>query len=183
MDNSSSDFITVFNILESGYRQWWLCLMSIVIAGVFAIVVGPASRFLLSSVPFSSEKRAKQLLLFRWVFLVAAVLWSLVAFATTYPDYRSCYNALASGKTSYIEGTVDDFVPMPYQGHAAESFTVNGVHFSYTDYGTPGFTNTSSHGGPMRSGLYVRIWYLGNDILKLQIKKNSMGAATTAGGG
>lgn len=108
----------------------------------------------------------------------AGLLWSVVAFATTYGDYWTGYHALASGKASYVEGTVDNFVPMPYQGHADESFTVKGVPFSYSDFGiTRGFNNTSSHGGPIRSGQYVRIWYLENDILKLQIKKDSLSAA------
>jgi len=61
---------------------------------------------------------------------------------------------------------------MPYSGHAMESFTVSGVPFSYSDYiPKAGFNQTSSHGGPIHEGLPVRIWYVGNEIVKLEIKK------------
>jgi hypothetical protein len=33
-----------------------------------------------------------------------------------------------------------------------------------------GFNNTSSHGGPIREGLPVRVSYVGNTILKLEIR-------------
>ena len=65
---------------------------------------------------------------------------------------------------------------MPYEGHATEHFVVNGVRFEYSDFEvTSGFNNTSSHGGPVRQGLYVRIHYIErnskNVILKLEIKE------------
>jgi hypothetical protein len=59
---------------------------------------------------------------------------------------------------------------MPYSGHPNETLSVNGVEFSYSDYViVPCFNNTTSHGGPIRDGLRVRIAYSGNCILKLEI--------------
>ena len=58
---------------------------------------------------------------------------------------------------------------------------MNGVSFNYSDYGvTAGFNNSASHGEPIREGLYVRIWYLGNDILKLQVPKGKMPQTTSS---
>ena len=72
---------------------------------------------------------------------------------------------LISGKTSYVEGTVADLKTVPKM----ESFSVKGVCFNYSDdVITEGFNNMSSRGGPIRQGLYVRIWYVGNVILKLE---------------
>jgi hypothetical protein len=73
-----------------------------------------------------------------------------------------------------VEGIVDSFHPMPYGGHDTERFTVDGVHFSYSDYIIDaGFNRTSSHGGPIRAGLRVRIHYSGDSsrarILKLEV--------------
>ena len=97
-----------------------------------------------------------------------------MAFIGTFRDYWNCSHALASGKASYVEGTVDNFVPMPYGGHANETFTVKGVPFSYSDGDvSAGFNNPSSHGGPIHQGLPVRIWYVGNEIVKLEIKKQT----------
>ena len=74
-----------------------------------------------------------------------------------------------------VEGAVANFHPMPAAGHEDEHFTVQGVYFAYSDYSvTSGFNNTSSHGGPMREGLYVRIHYTrsvtGETITKLEVR-------------
>jgi hypothetical protein len=72
-----------------------------------------------------------------------------------------------------VEGPVDHFVPMPYGGHASESFSVHGVPFKYSDFMiTGGFNNTVSHGGPITSDSHVRICYdpSNNVILRLEIR-------------
>jgi hypothetical protein len=57
-----------------------------------------------------------------------------------------------------------------------EHFTVCGVPFSYSDYVvTAGFNHASSHGGPMREGLWVRIAYSGNDIGRLEVTMDDPG--------
>ncbi len=101
-------------------------------------------------------------------------MWSTAAFLGTFIAYWNCSRALASGKASYVAGTVDNFVPMPYEGHANETFAATGVFFSYSDYDVDaGFNNTSSHGGPIRQGIPVRIWYVGNEIVKLKVEKQT----------
>lgn len=67
---------------------------------------------------------------------------------------------LAEGRALVVEGPIENFHPMPKQGHDSERFTVGGVLFSYTDFSaTPAFNNASSHGGPLREGMVVRISY------------------------
>lgn len=100
-------------------------------------------------------------------------LWTLVAGFATFGGDVSAREALRSGHAKVVEGVVEDFHPMPPAGHDTERFTVQGVPFKYSDFIlTPGFHNTSSHGGPVRAGLHVRIHYDGtrNDILKLEIE-------------
>ena len=59
---------------------------------------------------------------------------------------------------------------MPFEGHSTESFTVAGHKFEFSDYQmTSGFNNTNSHGGPIKSGIYVRINALGNRIARLEV--------------
>ena len=63
-----------------------------------------------------------------------------------------------------------DFVPMPYTGHASERFAVGGKTFSYSDYILTGcFNNAASHGGPIKAGLTVRVSYVGNCIVRLEV--------------
>ena len=102
--------------------------------------------------------------------MIFAVVWTVVSFAATYTEYHSTATALSVGRFAIVEGPVTDFVPMPYAGHSDESFVVGGRRFSYSDFVvTSGFHNAASHGGPIREGLYVRVTYLGNLILRLEI--------------
>jgi hypothetical protein len=84
--------------------------------------------------------------------------------------YARSKDAYVQGRYSVIEGIVTNFHPMPYSGHAEETFSVNGVQFSYSDFILiPCFNNTASHGGPIHEGLRARIAYSGNCILKLEV--------------
>jgi hypothetical protein len=78
--------------------------------------------------------------------------------------------ALKEGRSSTIEGRVADFVPMPYEGHSVEQFTVSGIQFSDSDYIlVPCFNNARSHGGPIQQGVWVRLSYQNNCILKIEV--------------
>jgi hypothetical protein len=157
-------YTVVFDVLTNGARAFWFP-----VPGLFFIVIGLLlPRFIKSGI-FRSPPWMRSW--FPTVFLVFAILWTLIGFTSIGVRYLNDLNAMKSGKVGYVEGQVESFVPMPYTGHAMESFTVKGIPFSYSDYVvTPGFNNTTSHGGPIRNGLYVRIWYLQNEILKLEIK-------------
>jgi hypothetical protein len=82
-----------------------------------------------------------------------------------------------------VEGVVKSFDPMPYGGHKDEAFDVNGVKFSYSDYGSTvgyrqAFRRTRSHGGPIYAGAYVKIYYIhdegfnDNFIIGLWVKED-----------
>ena len=88
----------------------------------------------------------------------------------------------ANNNYEIIEGVVNNFDPMPYGGHKLETFDVNGIKFSYSDYYSvvgykSVFRKTRSHGGPIYEGAYVRIYYIhderfsDNFIIGLWIKE------------
>jgi hypothetical protein len=130
---------------------------------------------------FVRRKRKKKLsiLTFKFFLLVGALMFSL------YLGYYEIYNFIITKrlfkneKYQRVEGYVKNFVPMPFGGHQAESFEVEGIKFQYSDYDDSdyGFTRTKSHGGPIDSGKYVRISYIrdarmeNNIIIKLEIRK------------
>jgi hypothetical protein len=69
-----------------------------------------------------------------------------------------------------VEGEIENFHPMPYGGR-----DVNGVYFEYSDFMLMyGFSNTSSHGGPLKNnGQYVRLYITVDDenrILKTELR-------------
>jgi hypothetical protein len=112
---------------------------------------------------------------FAGFFLGFSVLWTVVSGVSILGSYFGPRRALSDGSARVVEGVVEDFHPMPKGGHDTERFTVGGVRFEYSDFiVSPGFNRTSSHGGPIREGLHVRIHYSLDrgdaTILKLEIK-------------
>ena len=161
------DYTIVFEITDEGFKSWSFSAFGLIFVFVGFILVRYHDK-----IPFQGPKEFRKP--FSWFFFIFALLWTSTSFLSTWHDYSSGRKALESGKIELTEGVVYDFVPMPYEGHASESFKVNGKKFSYSDYRiTAGFNNTSSHGGPIREGLEVKIWHIGNKILKLGIKTNT----------
>lgn len=118
-------------------------------------------------------------------FMLFSLIAECVSFRGVIYDYFQRKAQLRTGQYTVVEGTVEHFVPMPYQGHANESFDVHGVGFSYSTYDvTSCFSHTASHGGPIYEGLQVRIAYTPtrdryepNCILRLEVASD--GSSTT----
>jgi len=166
---NDTDFITVFNAADIGYRYWWFPATGLIF--IYITVFKP--KLIAPNKPTINPWLRKLAILF-------SVFWTATAFVATFGGYIKSREMLLSGHADYVEGVVQDFVPLPYMSRGNESFSVKGIHFSYADsLLTSGFNNTASHGGPIREGLYVRIWYSGNDILKLQLLKNVQAPSTT----
>jgi len=152
-----NDYQTVFTVLQKS-PPWLSAVIPIAVATftVFAIV---------AFVKF--KKRRVAVVIAYVVMLFMVMTLSPAGVSDMYARARYSY---VKGDYSIAEGSVVNFHPMPYSGHQNETFSVNGVEFSYSDYVIiPCFNNTASHGGPILEGLRVRIEYSGNCILKLEI--------------
>ncbi len=92
---------------------------------------------------------------------------------------RQLIASLTNGAGRIVEGPVESFLPRARdakRGDPPESFMVGGEHFAYAhNVITGGFSKEALRGGPIRSGLPVRIHYLamhpsvGNVIARLEI--------------
>jgi hypothetical protein len=103
------------------------------------------------------------------------LLWLVTAGLSVVGGDSQALNAFQEGDYQLVEGNVTDFKPMPYEGHQEKCFSVQGKRFCYSDYViAPGFRNTTSHGGPIRAGLPVRIAYSGDAILRIEIPKDQV---------
>lgn len=155
-------FQTIFDVAREGYGAWWfpaIGLVFVFVGGLF--VLNPTLAILVGI--WGRPKK-----LFSWVFLGFSVLWTAVTFGITYNEYRAATTALKEGRYSIAEGPLANFVSGPKQ----ESFAVGDRSFSYSDnIVTAGFRHTASHGGPIHEGLYVRVTYVGNLILRLEIAR------------
>ena len=140
---NDSDFITVFDVANTGYRDWWFPAF-----GLIFIVIGAILPRLFEAGLFPEYQKKMFGGWFPKLWLGFAISWTAIVFITTFGAYVKDRESLISGKAGYVEGIVTNFIPMPYQGHAQESFNVDGVPFNYSDYGvTAGFNNSASHGG------------------------------------
>lgn len=76
--------------------------------------------------------------------------------------YNGIIGAYHRGEYEIVEGYVENFDSMPYSGHAVESFEINGIYFSYSDFEVQqGYHNAKSHGGVISGdGQYLRIGYV-----------------------
>jgi len=88
------------------------------------------------------------------------------------PDFVEERHAYVTGNYSVVEGPVEDFHPMPFRGHQDERFRVRAKSFSYSSFDlTSCFHSAASHGGPIRPGLDVRIYFTDGCILRLEIRR------------
>jgi len=153
----------VFELADKNFNLVWPPLTAIVILSIFVFF----GKWI---------HKALNLNKISYIFLGLGFLFILSVLIRFYGLYSTKYWSLHQGykvgEYYVVEGPVEQFDPMPKEGHKRESFTVNDVLFEYSDYElSPGFNNTSSHGGPIINGLQVRISYIGHYIVKLEVQK------------
>lgn len=161
-----AQYRVVFDVSQKPF-EWWFPAF-----GLLFIVLGCAYVWLSRRFQWHYSR------LFAGFFIGFACLWTLAALAATLPEYLDLRSAIKEGRASVVEGYVTNFRPMPYQGHQDECFSVSEKTFCYSDYGvTAGFNNSTSHGGPIREGLQVRISYIEGTIIRLEIKSDVLPSA------
>ncbi len=163
----------LFDVSMTGYRDWMVPVTGLLSLCTGFFLVWNRKR-LPTMFPGGMGPRASAV--FAYFVFGFSVLWTAVAVAATVKHHVSLRDALRSGQMEVTEGRIRDFHAMPHTGHSEEKFTVCGVAFSYSDYIITGaFNQTSSHGGPMREGLWVRLSHRGNRIARIEIPKEDPG--------
>jgi hypothetical protein len=155
---SQPQYQTVFHI---GLRSFpW----SFMIAFIFLIAIGCVM------IRFNGGKQIR--LGVGYLVLILSSFMIVLANLVLIPKFYESRRAYSSGDSSIVEGTVEDFQPMPALGVAEESFSVNGTKFSYNVFDpTPCFHDLSPHRGPIRLGLDVRIYYKGSCIQRVDVRR------------
>ena len=165
-------FVKVFDIADAGFANW-----TFVALGLIFLVVSLMASFFPSvvraiGIPYLEVQPWLQKGL-RFALPIFALLWTVGVFWATYPEYLRYKSLAEENRCRVVEGPVEHFVPMPYGGKTLESFSVAGVQFKYSDFRiTNAFNHTSSHGGPINAGSYVRICYepSRNAIIRLEVR-------------
>jgi len=157
----------VFDLSQKGF-QWWFPAF-----GLIFVLIGGVFVWLGRSKDWPRSRRS-----FGYVLIGFASLWSGITFSGMLREYFVLRSAYRHSRFSVVEGRVTDFHPMPYQGHQHECFSVQTQTFCYSDFAvTAGFNNSASHGGPIREGLPVRVSYIGNAIVRLEVSDTQPGNA------
>jgi len=165
-------YVTVFDITQKPFEWWWSAFgLMFVAIGLVLIRFGPQIDRFASGAPAR---------IVGWFFVIFASGWTLLAFGGTYIKYLEYRRAYQNGQYSIVRGLVEDFRPMPYEGHKDECFRVSQKQFCYSDYEvSPAFNQSASHGGPIRANIPVRIAYLEDGgpvghILRLEVRADSL---------
>jgi hypothetical protein len=156
-------FEPVFSILDRPCPYWMSAIPIASIGIAFGLLSPPMMRRASAS---GSKRRARAVAA---GFLVNGLVWATVAIVSI-AECASLKSVLRAGRATVVEGTVEDFHPLTVPSNKDESFRVGRHVFRYSDYNlSSGFGKTVSQGGPVREGLNVRVFYVGNTILKLEI--------------
>jgi hypothetical protein len=160
----TSEYVTVYQISKQS-TDWFFALL-----GAIPLIVG---------IGIILAKNRFKWQLPHWLMPIVlcgfGLLWLCITGTSVLREDSQALTAYKEGNYQLVEGNVKDFQPMPYEGHQLECFSVQDKRFCYSDYViAPGFRNTASHGGPIHSGLPVRIAYLGGVILRLDLPKDQV---------
>ena len=156
------DYVTVFQISTQS-PNWFFALAGGIPLIIGMVILWGRRRFGWKQPPW----------LFAIFFCAFGLFWLCTAGMSVLREDFQMKTAFQTGNFQVVEGVVTDFHPMPYEGHQDECFSVQDQRFCYSDYGvTSGFHNATSHGGPIQAGLPVRIAYVGNNILRLEIPRD-----------
>ena len=147
---------TVFEI------SWQTFPWPVLIVGVTALALGAV----VLALRFSRGSRSWRVV--GIALMIMGLFWSLKQVL----DHHRLTQALATHQTQVVEGPVSNYEFRMHDGHGFESFFVNGAGFHYSDFvPSGGYHQPASQGGVLREGLQVRLHYLGNTILRVEIAR------------
>jgi len=147
----------VYDIQQSGFQQWKTLLP----------VVALVSVMLVFAMKLKQSGKGTSILRIRLIQVVFILMWFLTIFAVygNYSHYADLCQQVRAGSFTSAEGRITSFVPMSDSSRGTESFDVSDKHFHYSKYDL----TKSYYGGSLREGLQVRIGYIGNDIVRVEV--------------
>lgn len=167
---AASSYHAVFDLAKTHYR-WDITLPLVLILVGFILFILPQGiidRILTRGPKGASGK------IFGLLFFLLSGIATIYSICDGITDINRRRWLINEGNLSYTEGCIQNFHPMPEDGHDEEKIEINGVNFSYSDFeDSLGFHNTESHGGPVHADSAIRLWYNGNTIVRLEVRDHA----------
>ena len=157
-------YTTVF---EVSYFSNGTLFFSIFVLFVCAFVGGTATVIYGRMAASEAEAIREKFFIFRLVVLVCIAV-STIWFASNVYDGCKLTRALKGGECRVVEGTVQVLHREPWGGHSQNNVRIAGKEFAYSCHRADlGYTG----GELLIDGVTARVHYLGNTILKVEIKQ------------
>lgn len=151
----------LFDVMTKSFDWGELRLnMYMVIIGLLAIF---AEKQKLGWVRFSIRKIG-------YVIVAAPVLLGAFQTVDWYVERHEHIAALSNGQYAVIEGRVENLRPPGSGRDPKESFSISGHRFEYSSYRTTTcFNLTTPRGGPIREGMMIRVKFIDECILRIEL--------------
>jgi hypothetical protein len=141
-----------------------------ILLGVFVAIAGPEEPF-----PLGRDAR-------NYYFALVALVGGLGTLAFLGLPQLQAFDLqrqLDQGAATLISGKVEQ---LKVNSWSYECFTVSGHRLCYDNGSAPvGFHQSSSNGGPIHEGLDVRVWYIGDTIVRLDVAEPAQIVSTGSG--
>jgi hypothetical protein len=162
------DYHVAYDIAQAGYNGW--SSLGILFAFVLVGLVKVFFPQIWDSTP-ARWPLARPRKVFRYGFLYLALAILILSFAITLGQYEFVKQQYLNGDASAVAGRVTKFIPgTNIRGSAYEDFCVQEKCFEYSDDNDkPGFHTMAINGGPIQEGTQVRVTYVGDSIVKLEV--------------
>jgi hypothetical protein len=157
------EYRVAFDVVQEGYCSWIF-----LVPGLLFIAIGIG--MLIHRWKFPAKNTTFCARISPYIFAGGALFWTVMVSWSTFSDYYKLKKALLTGNYEVVEGTINDFVPMPWGGHSMEHFKISDHYYEYSNFIViAGFNKTQAYGGPLRGGLNVRIADVNGQIARLEI--------------
>jgi len=110
-------FVKVFDVVDSGFKDWTFSEFGLIFVAVGIVFAFFPALIKATGIPFLDLQSKFQKVL-RFVFPAFAILWTVISFSATYSQHLRHKSLAQENGCRVVEGPVEQFVPMPYGGHA-----------------------------------------------------------------
>lgn len=103
---------------------------------------------------------------------IFALFFTILSFLSTFSTYKNISKIYYEKGYVILEGNIEKINPTDNDGKEQNVIIINGKEFIYSNYNiNNSFNNIGSYKGEIKEDEFVRIYYQGKNILRLEIEE------------